>query len=676
MAEKAKPFSLFEILQKYELWFIILAAVLTVAGLMLALRLPNWMSAQNRVTVSEHNGIYDLTSVADLDKTMINLSPGSTYYPQLYLDPINADKVTPTNVNRYENLQADYLSQRFMLKLPDNSATYALTFTVRGRHAIRAYVNGVLAGQTGQLGNIKQGTEVWENNMTCYAAPQNGKMDIIVQTAQFYHYRSGARLAALHMEKAADTVVPRLSDPIAGFVVMGALLLAAALLLGIFFLLSRTRATLYFSLACLAMVLRECIQSQAWIYFPVSGNLVFMLEYMSVVLLTIFLSLYLAQYAINGFLKAMLWVAVVSSLAYGLILLMTDSIFYTKALVVYQILLIIVIIPGIGGLFWTTRRPNREQAAALYGIAVFYLAAVADIFMSSHLLGIGSPTISEIAMLIFVLAQIISLLFMNNRVILRSKETERRLSEEKAALEGLNRMKTEFLGNISHELKTPLTVVSSHVQQARNSLPLQPGLEDTVRSMQLIDGETARMALMVSQLLDVSRIDEGRMIIGRQQESMVEIIQSALDEYYPVFSKNHNTLYFKKEGDIPAVWCDRQRITQVLINLITNAVRHTREGRITVSVSAQDYHAVVTVSDTGEGMGPERISHLFERYYSPPAGEQNTPTGSNTGTGLGLYICKYIVEAHGGVITVASQPGQGTTVKFTLPATAPPLQEP
>ncbi len=248
------------------------------------------------------------------------------------------------------------------------------------------------------------------------------------------------------------------------------------------------------------------------------------------------------------------------------------------------------------------------------------------------------------------------------------RKQQEALAERNDILDRINRQKTEFLSNISHELKTPLTVVSSHVQLGRQDLQDNPQMADMENTLKLIGGEVERMALMVTQILDVSRIDEGRMVMELRQESAVEIVQFAMDTYYPVFSKNRNTLVLRKEGDIPPVLCDRTRIIQVLVNLISNATRHTRGGEITVSLREEAGGALITVSDTGEGIEPERMPHLFERYHSRHKIRQGeTPTALETGTGLGLYICKYIVEAQGGRIWLESQPGEGTRAHFILP---------
>ena len=247
----------------------------------------------------------------------------------------------------------------------------------------------------------------------------------------------------------------------------------------------------------------------------------------------------------------------------------------------------------------------------------------------------------------------------------RQRDLLRSAEEEKAVLEHVNRLKTEFLANVSHELKTPLTVMSGYAQDSRETLSVIPGMADVERNVQIIGSEAERLAIMVSQILDVTHIDEGRMTMDIRPCSLVSVLQDALNIYYPVFTKNNNRLAFLPEGHIPPVFCDAQRVTQVLVNLISNAARHTHEGVITITAGLQGDVAVVCVADNGEGIAPEMAPHLFERFKSTAI--KNAMNAGQSGTGLGLFICKHIVEAHGGIITVESAPGRGTGVCFTLP---------
>jgi len=115
------------------------------------------------------------------------------------------------------------------------------------------------------------------------------------------------------------------------------------------------------------------------------------------------------------------------------------------------------------------------------------------------------------------------------------------------------------------------------------------------------------------------------------------------------------------------VSCDRDRIIQVLVNLIGNACKHTRNGTITVLTEKREEVVAVIIADTGAGIDKDRLAHLFERYYTKQGDEESAEKGrTDTGTGLGLYVCRHIIKEHGGKITIESETGKGTTVTFTL----------
>ena len=202
MAEEPKTFRFSKVIQKHKLPAILLAALLTLAALTVLVRLAwAWFAGAEypSVTVTEQNGVYDLTGITDLDKTVIRLFPGKSYYPGVYLTPENVDTAVPESIDRYAELRTDCLSQSFVLRLPDNSTVYNLTFTLSGRHAMCVYVNGSLTAKTGEPGTTKQTTEVWENNISFNTSAVNGKMEIILHSAQFYHAKRGASLAGLSL---------------------------------------------------------------------------------------------------------------------------------------------------------------------------------------------------------------------------------------------------------------------------------------------------------------------------------------------------------------------------------------------------------------------------------------------------------------------------------------------
>ncbi len=644
-----------EFIKKHKLAVILLAAVLTVLSLAMVAQLSG---KPKDIIIEEQGGMYDLTDIKSSKVSVIRLVPGKTYYPNTYLLMENANTTVSDSIEQFEEIRADYLSQNFVLLLPDNSDTYKFTFKLSGRHAMRVYVNGILAAQTGHPGTAKQDTEIWENNITFYASPSKGKMDIILHSAQFYHAKRGASLAELNLSKPGSGIEAITSGRIKGLLVTGAFLSAAISLLSIYLMLSRTSATLYFALACIVMALRECLQSQAWVYFPIPGNLSFLLEYLSMVLLTIFLTLYLTQYVTGKFLCVVQYTAIIGSCIFGACVLFGDSLFYTSVLKYYQFLLVICIVPGIAVLFYKLRSSTMEQDVAIYGIAVFFLAALSDIMMYSDIFrNQQNAPITEAAMLFFVLAQTASLFQMNSRILSESREAEHKLEAEKLALESLNRLKTEFLSNVSHELKTPLTVVSGHAQLIETQLT-QSNYAAIREKSRIISSEADRLALMVGQMLDVTRIEEKKMLLEKKPCHIDELIYKAVETHFSILNKGENQLDIDVGLELPQINVDPARITQVLVNLIANALRHTRQGVITVSARKCVGFIEISVSDTGKGIPPEELENLFTRFR---------PGDGETGTGLGLYICKYLVEEHDGKILVESTVNKGTTISFTLP---------
>ena len=237
--------------------------------------------------------------------------------------------------------------------------------------------------------------------------------------------------------------------------------------------------------------------------------------------------------------------------------------------------------------------------------------------------------------------------------------------QQQNELEQINRLKTEFLGNISHELKTPLTVISGYAQLSENLLEAAGKTDNAavIDKMKFISSEAERLALMVSRVLDVTRIEEGRMLINPVPCHVDEIIYSTVETHFPILNKNENKLEIRIDEDLPRIQADPLRISQVIVNLIANAIRFTTAGTITVSAAKKGALVEIGVSDTGTGISPEKLPHIFDRYNIREGGD-----GRETGTGLGLFICKHIVQEQGGTIRVESELGRGTVVRFTVPA--------
>jgi signal transduction histidine kinase len=236
------------------------------------------------------------------------------------------------------------------------------------------------------------------------------------------------------------------------------------------------------------------------------------------------------------------------------------------------------------------------------------------------------------------------------------------LAERNQQLSEVDRAKSDFLAVVAHELNTPLAAIRSHAEEAERNVTAGAPVS---RELSVIESEAERLGRLVGQLLDVARIADGRLDLELRPEFLAAIVQQTLRAYIPLCTRAGNTLELARGSASPVVVADRERVAQVLVNLLANAARHTRQGAITVGVTERDGFAEVFVRDTGEGMPAEVVERLFEPSPGYPAG--GLRSARDAGLGLGLQISRHIVEAHGGAITVASTPGLGTTVTCSFP---------
>ncbi len=231
------------------------------------------------------------------------------------------------------------------------------------------------------------------------------------------------------------------------------------------------------------------------------------------------------------------------------------------------------------------------------------------------------------------------------------------------------RLRRELTANVSHELRTPLTSIKGFVETLLDGAMRD---EDTCRRfLTIINSEANRLVKLVDDLLDLSRLESKRATLDLRPVEVGALVAHTVDKLRPLAQTGGLELERQAPPDIWVI-ADRDRLEQVLTNLIDNALKYTPSGgRVDVRVTVSNGDVEVAVSDTGRGIRPEDIPHVFERFYRAdrsrargPAAEGGAGSG---GTGLGLAIAKHIVEAHGGRISVRSQLDSGTTFAFTLP---------
>jgi len=252
----------------------------------------------------------------------------------------------------------------------------------------------------------------------------------------------------------------------------------------------------------------------------------------------------------------------------------------------------------------------------------------------------------------------------------------------------VDQMKTNFITTVSHELRTPLTSVLGFARLTARKLEshvlphLPPGnakcdraVEQVRNNLRIITTEGVRLTDLINDVLDISKMEAGRIDWKREVLSPAELVERAVAATTSLFDRGLEARTEVSES-LPPIVGDSDRVIQVLVNLISNGAKFTSEGWVEVKVAEQDGGVAFSVSDTGVGIAPADQQSIFERFRQVG----DTLTDKPGGTGLGLAICAQIAEAHQGTLSVSSEPGKGSTFMFWLPAgddtAAPPQARP
>jgi signal transduction histidine kinase len=245
------------------------------------------------------------------------------------------------------------------------------------------------------------------------------------------------------------------------------------------------------------------------------------------------------------------------------------------------------------------------------------------------------------------------------------QETQAELQESNQKLRELDRLKTEFFSEASHELRTPLTLVLGPLAQLCQQASRWP--VEARRLLDLAHSNSAKLLVLTDTLLDLSRLDAGRMQPVCRAEPLAPLIERTIEPFRWLAQERGVELRWSAPAAALGAWCDAAMVSKILGNLLANALKFTTSGYIEVGMAAAGQRVGIRVSDTGPGIPAHELPHIFERYR-----QASTAAGSSfSGSGLGLALVRELTELHRGTVEVSSESGKGTTFVVWLPAAEP-----
>jgi len=329
--------------------------------------------------------------------------------------------------------------------------------------------------------------------------------------------------------------------------------------------------------------------------------------------------------------------------------------------------LAVVCLLGVAALtvdYFTSREVRREyresaaeQAAASAGGAApasfdGRMARIRATILLSTLLGF-LPAVAVAAL---------AALRMSRRFRATMKRKVEQFEREHAELERVERVRKDFVINVSHELRTPLASIQGYTETLLDGALSDP--ENNVRFLKIIRHNAERLARITEDLLTLSRIEQKRQKFEFEPHPVESLLEEALDLMRPIAERSRIALELSPPAAAAEAWCDGEAVSQILSNLLDNAIKYTPAGgRITIGATPGDKFVELWVRDTGIGIPPEELPRLFERFYRVDKARSRELGG----TGLGLSIVKHLVAAHGGSARVESRLNEGSTFYFTLP---------
>lgn len=592
------------------------------------------------------DGGADLTGV-DLSGEVAAVRPEHfDYYPGVYLLPGSfGDAPAPRYFTGADKSDYQYGTFRVTLHLPAGK-TYAVR-AMAINFSQRMWIDGVEQEPVGWPGETARDTVPAARKAVYVFTPKSDTTEIVMQYANFV-YRGGGEPYPLYVSSYQNITRLEQLSLFKTCIIAGCMFTIFVFYMGMYLFFRRKGYFLAFAVSCLAIAVRSLLIGENFLtrlWPDVSWYGAMSAEYVGLVVTVSAFILYIAGMFPGLLHRWGLRLYTGFSAAFALLSLLTPPIVYSRFLIVYQVVsvfygiyMIVLLVRHI------LRKRELESALVLAGGSVFLAAIIAEAYFHSRAVRFGLSGIDQPAMMVFIFANMIAL-------AVRYARTERELAD----MTELNRMKTEFLNQASHDLKTPVAAMGLALQR------LADGKDEKqrVRFLSAALKNHADMARLVGNLLSVARLETGSQRY-RIAPLPVEKLCAGIQDKYEDTLESHGVELDISADTLGEILCDENLLWSVLDNLIYNALRYTPPGgTIRVMASREGEQIALTVSDTGCGIPPEHLPHIFDRGYM---------AGDRGGTGMGLYIVKTAMEGTGGSVTADNTQAGGALFTLYFPA--------
>ena len=616
----------------------------------------------NALDINGEDALWNLSGV-DFNETVVRLQGDVAYIPNKVIAPEVFDDFE-TEILFGDTGGLDLVTSRMRIYLPDDG-WYMFSRLSLG-YAHRLYVNGEWLQDVGIPGENRETTRPDIGNIIFTARPVDGVIEIVQQSMTFQH-----RWDTLHQYwyVGNQNLITNLRsmDFLASLVI--GCFLALFLIHAVLYLLQRNyKANLYLSLLSLVLLLRTGVLEPSmfsaimpWLDWYVK----FRIEYIAVPVIGWLLVFVVKELFPDVLSKYFCPAISIGTLLFTALFIFVDTTVMSQVMIwchIFYLLAIIYALPvGIFNVTRNSRKIKLEQGILIIGFVLVSLAILYDLYRHSHLQMIPAvarlPLVSTMTRVYFCFCMAVAVFIANKRDADETKAAEQQLAVEVESLARLNTIKTELMETISHEARTPLAVLASYSGLVALELKNRNGNEQTVANLDKIVEEAKRVANLIDSMNKLTLNKEKAE--KRVNLNLGELIEQTAKLYHHIFERNEIEMELDLDDRL-FVLGNPEELTQVLFNLLQNAKDHTEHGKISITAKKENDQIVIIVADTGAGISSELMPYLFERGIS----------GTEFGMGIGLAVCKEIIDAHNGTITAESEStgiNRGTRFIITLP---------
>ncbi|WP_036584042.1 sensor histidine kinase [Paenibacillus darwinianus] len=635
------------------------------------------------------------------------LSGEWTFYPNKLLKPSSSDNggiavYVPNSWNNYDRKLGyangtGYGTYRLTVLLDGDEPTMSVRIP-NLYTSYRLWVNGKFAAARGVVSTSSDEAEPMQSPQIATFRSDGGRAELLLQISNFHHRRGGV-WEVLELGRTSDVIERQTRATAQTMVLFGALAVVGMYHIALFVLRREETFTLHFGLLCLWVGIRTIVTGEVLLLRWIPGfswEVGLKIDYMSLALSALAGYLYVFELFPKDASNRVRYAIGISTAVMCVFVLLFPAYRYTQLLGFFQLFIVTVSLYAVYVLIVAKLRKREGASFVLMGIFVFVLTILNDMIYYNQ--WYRTTELVPIGLFFFILMQavIISTRFsgalrkvetvsealkelnvhLEDRIEERTvalRSSNEKLEASNVELEKMERSRRHLLTNISHDLRTPMTLVQGYLEAMQDGVV--KGEEQQAKYVRMVLGKIDGLNRLIAELFELSKLESGQVRLELREIVVAEWAES-LREYFGLDIESRGMtmgIEVAEEhagapgGERIRVRIDETRMNKALANLVYNAIKHMPTGgrlELRFRLDRKADKLLLEVSDTGSGIEEEDMPYIFDRFYK----KDKSRNSAGGGSGIGLAIVKEIIELHGGVIVAESQPGEGTTFRIALPS--------